>query len=294
MALGGVLYWLGENESALANLERGFAFCDSQQRRSSLVVHDTGVGCLMLSARTLWHLGFPDRALARAREGIALAQALTHPYNIVWSQSHLISLYVARREMSKALQIAESTSRAASEHSFSILGAIGTCHQEWLLSMQGEGREELIQLQHAIADMKSSGAFILSYYRALIAERYCIIGKTEEGLVELAEALTLVDETGARFYEAELHRLKGQLLLQQSPDNATEAETCFHQAISIAQTQSAKSWELRAATSLAKLWQQQNERQKAYDLLAPVYGWFTEGFDTADLKDARALLDELA
>jgi predicted ATPase len=91
-----------------------------------------------------------------------------------------------------------------------------------------------------------------------------------------------------------LYRLKGQLLLQQSPDNATEAESCFQQAISVAQHQSAKSWELRASTSFAKLWQSQGKRQEAYDLLAPVYGWFTEGFDTADLIDAKALLDELS
>ena len=110
----------------------------------------------------------------------------------------------------------------------------------------------------------------------------------------LAEALTLVDTTGERWYEAELYRLKGALLLQQSSDNQAEAETCFQQAIDIARSQQAKSLELRAATSLARLWQQQGKRQEAHDLLAPVYNWFTEGFDTADLKDAKALLDALS
>jgi predicted ATPase len=109
----------------------------------------------------------------------------------------------------------------------------------------------------------------------------------------LAEALTLVDTTGERWYEPELYRLKGALLLQQSLDNSTEAEACFHQAIMIAQNQQAKSLELRASTSLARLWQSQGKRQEAYDLLEPVYHWFTEGFDTADLKDAKALLHEL-
>ena len=116
----------------------------------------------------------------------------------------------------------------------------------------------------------------------------------EAGLTVLAEALTLVDTTGERWYEPELYRLKGELLLQQSSDNQAEAETCFHQALDIARNQQAKSFELRAATSLARLWQQQGKRQEAHDLLAPVYNWFTEGFDTADLKDAKALLDELA
>jgi predicted ATPase len=106
--------------------------------------------------------------------------------------------------------------------------------------------------------------------------------------------LTTTDKTGVRFYEAELHRLKGELLLQQSPDNTAEAEFCFHHALEISRAQQAKSWELRTATSLSHLWQSQGKRQDAYDLLAPVYDWFTEGFDTADLRDAKALLDELS
>jgi predicted ATPase len=110
----------------------------------------------------------------------------------------------------------------------------------------------------------------------------------------LAEALTLADTTGERWYEAELYRLKGVLLLQQSSSNQTEAESCFHQAIAIAQSQQAKSLELRAATSLARLWQQQGKRAEASEILAPVYGWFTEGFDTADLQEAKALLEALA
>jgi predicted ATPase len=112
--------------------------------------------------------------------------------------------------------------------------------------------------------------------------------------VQLTEALSLVDKNDERWYEAELHRLKGELLLQRSSDNHTEAETCFQKALDIARRQQAKSFELRAATSLARLWQQQGKRQDAYDLLAPVYGWFTEALDTADLQDAKALLDELA
>jgi predicted ATPase len=110
----------------------------------------------------------------------------------------------------------------------------------------------------------------------------------------LTEALALVDSSGERWYAPELHRLKGIFLLQQSSDNQVEAESCFHHALDIARNQQAKSFELRAATSLARLWQQQDKRQEAHDLLAPVYGWFTEGFDTADLQDAKALLDELS
>src|SRR5262249_30704897 len=128
---------------------------------------------------------------------------------------------------------------------------------------------------------------------ALLVEAYGILGQPETGLVVLAEALMVVDTTGARFYEPELHRLKGELLLQQAADNQSEAEASFHHAISVARSQQAKSWELRAATSLARLWQQQGKHEEAHDLLAPVYHWFTEGFETADLQDAKALLDAL-
>ena len=132
------------------------------------------------------------------------------------------------------------------------------------------------------------------YFLAFLAEAYGTLGEPEAGLAVLTEALTLIETTGERWYEAELHRLKGALLLQQSSDNQAEAESCFHHALAIAQNQQAKSLELRAATSLARLWQRQGKIQEARDLLAPIYNWFTEGFDTLDLKDAKALLDELA
>ena len=120
------------------------------------------------------------------------------------------------------------------------------------------------------------------------------MGQPEAGLTVLAEALTLVDKTGERWYEPELYRLKGALLLQQSADNHAEAQACFHHALDIARRQQAKSLELRAATSLSRLWQQQGKRAEARQLLAEVYSWFTEGFDTPDLREAKILLDELA
>jgi hypothetical protein len=136
--------------------------------------------------------------------------------------------------------------------------------------------------------------FVRSQYLALLAEAHGIQGEPEEGLTVLTEALTHTDSTGARWYECECYRLKGELLLQLSSDNQADAESCFQQAITVAQNQQAKSFELRTATCLARLWQQQGKRQQAHDLLAPVYQWFTEGFDTADLQEAKALLDALA
>ncbi len=149
-------------------------------------------------------------------------------------------------------------------------------------------------MRQGMAALRESGAEQLqSYLLGRLAEAYGIDGQVEKGLATLAEALDFVERTDERYYEAELYRLQGELLLQQSPDNAAEAAASFHRALDVSRHQEAKSWELRAATSLARLWQQQGKKAEARELLAPVYNWFTEGFDTEDLKDAQALLKEL-
>ena len=150
-------------------------------------------------------------------------------------------------------------------------------------------------MEQGLKAWHATGAEVLRPYGlALLAEAHSQMGRYETGLTLLTEALAVTNHTEERRWEAELHRLKGELLLHLPSDNATEAEACFQQSLDIARNQQAKSWELRAATSLARLWQQQDKRQDAYDLLAPVYKWFTEGFDTADLKEAKALLDDLS
>ena len=165
----------------------------------------------------------------------------------------------------------------------------------WALAHQGQAQEGIEQIHQGMMAWRATGAALARpYFLTLLAEAYGTIGQPEAGLTVLAEALTLVDKTGERWYEPELHRLKGALLLQQSAANHAEAQTCFHHALDLARAQQAKSLELRAATSLARLWQQQGKRAEAYQLLAEVYSWFTEGFDTADLQEAKALLDELA
>jgi len=159
----------------------------------------------------------------------------------------------------------------------------------------GQAQEGIAQITQGLMTYRATGAELgRPYLLALLAEAHGTIGEPEAGLDVLKEALALADTTDERWCEAELYRLKGELLLQQNSANQTEAEACFHQAIAIAQNQQAKSFELRTATSLARLWQQQGKRQEAHDLLAPVYNWFTEGFDTADLKDAKMLLDTLS
>jgi predicted ATPase len=186
----------------------------------------------------------------------------------------------------------------------------GTILRGWALAAQGQAEQGALQMRQSMAAWQATGAEAFQpYFLALLAERHGEAGEREEGLSVLAKALALVHKNGEHFYEAELYRLNGELLLNDkrrmmnaerqtskthSPQQAIEAEAFFQQALDIAQQQQAKSWELRAATSMARLWQQQGRTAEARALLAPVYNWFTEGFDTADLKDAKALLTERA
>ena len=225
---------------------------------------------------------------------MTLAQQIAHPFSLGFALSFAAVLHSFRREGRATQERAEAAIVLATEQGFPYWRAAGAMMCGWALAHQGEAREGIAQINQGLTAFRATGAEILRpYCLALLSEAHGILGEPEAGLTALAEVLTLVDKTGECWYEAELHRLKGALLLQLAPDHQAEAETCFLKALDIARSQAAKSWELRAATSLARLWQQQGKRQEAYDLLAPVYGWFTEGFDTADLQDAKALLDAL-
>jgi predicted ATPase len=172
--------------------------------------------------------------------------------------------------------------------------AVGSLMRGWALAHQGQIKEGIEQLTQGLRAYRATGAVVFQpYFLALLAEAHGIMGQPEAGLMALAEALTLVDTTGECWYQSELYRLKGAFLLQLSADNQREAGACFQHAMTIAQSQSAKAWELRTATSLARLWQHQGKSQEARDLLAPVYSWFTEGFGTPDLQATKALLDTL-
>ena len=244
----------------------------------------------------LWLLGYPDQALQRSNEALTHAQRLSQLYNLATAYlAYAVMLHEFRREWQAVQERTAAGMSISTEHGFTQTLAIGAIRQGRVLTRQGRGEEGIGQIHQGISAYRATGAEIrCPYYLSLLAEAYEMLDQPEEGLTVLTEALALADKNDERWCEAELHRLKGELLLQQSPDYHAEAESCFHQAITIAQNQSAKSWELRAATSLARLWQSQGKRDEARELLAPVYSWFTEGFDTADLIDAKTLLDELA
>jgi adenylate cyclase len=273
------------------------ALYDPSQHRAAAFLYgdDAGVVCHSFAAWTLWYLGYPDQGLAQSQQAVTLALQLAHSYSLGFALNWAATFHKLRREMRAAQERAEAAIRLTKEQGFPYWMAIGSLLRGSTLAQQGQAKEGIEQITQGLSAFRAIGAeHLRPYFLALLAEAYGIMGQPEAGLTALTEALTLVDTTGERWYAPELYRLKGELLLQQASDNQVEAENCFQQAIRIARSQQAKSLELRAARSLARLWHQQGKRQDAHDLLAPVYGWFTEGFDTADLRDAKALLEELA
>jgi predicted ATPase len=295
-ALGTTLFYLGAATTALTHFTQGIALYDPQQHRASAFLYgeNAGVICHTYTAWALWYLGYPDQGLTRSHEAVTLARQSAHPFSLGFALNWAAVFHQFRREERCTQESAEATISLSKEQGFPQWMAVGSILHGWALVQQGQAQEGIKQINQGLRAFRATGAEInRSYFLALLAEAHGTLGEPEAGLVVLVEALTLVDKTGERWYEPELYRLKGELLLHQSSDNQAEAETCFHHALDIARNQQAKSWELRAAISLARLWQQQGKRQEAHDLLAPVYNWFTEGFDTADLKDAEALLHEL-
>jgi predicted ATPase len=296
--LGWTYFNLGAIANARIHLEDSTALYAPRLRHTVTFRsgQDPGVGCLSFVTLALWILGYPDRARMRSQEALVLAQDLAHPFSMAFARIWAAAIpHQFCREVLQARQQAETAVALSTEHEFGLLEAWGTILRGWALAVQGQSEQGIVQINHGLAAHRTMGSeALLPYFLALLAEAHGKVERVEQGLQLVVEALAVADDHEERFYEAELHRLKGELLLAQSPDNQSEAESCFQEAISIAQRQQAKSWELRAATSLARLWKSQGKRQEAYDLLAPVYEWFTEGFDTADLIDAKALFDELS
>jgi predicted ATPase len=253
-----------------------------------------GGDCRAIVARVLWALGYPDQAVQRSQEALTMAHALASPSHLSEALHHSTSLHIHRREWQTVQAYAEVLQALATKHGFVRFAAQGVFYRGMALAAQGQGAKGISQMRQGLATVRAVGhAIALPRYLAYLAEAYGQVGQVEEGLHLLPEALAMMDTTGERSAAAELHRLHGELRLRQPVPEAQAAEACFQQALAVAQRQQAKSWELQAAISLSRLWQRQGKRAEARELLAEIYGWFTEGFDTADLQDARALLEAL-
>jgi predicted ATPase len=297
-SLGVVLFALGELVPARAHLEQGRTLYDPRQHRSYAVVYglDPGLVCLSYEAVVLWLLGYPAQALQRVHDTLTLGQALSHPFGLGYALNTVAWMHQCRREGQSTQERAEAALALAREHGFPFWVAWGTILRGWALAAQGQGEEGIAQLRQGLTAYQATGSALMRpHFLALLAEAYGQARQAEAGLTVLTEALAAVDKTGERWWEAETHRLKGELLLAQAGKRQkwVEAEDCFWRALEVARRQQAKSWELRAAVSLGRLWQRQGKRAEACELLTPIYGWFTEGFDTTDLQEARALLEAL-
>jgi DNA-binding winged helix-turn-helix (wHTH) protein/predicted ATPase len=314
-ALGENLSILGELVSARTYLEQGIALYDPQQRSSlgsGPVSHQAAVvSCLRWAALALWPLGYPDQAFERISEALSLAQELSDPFNLALVLDFAANVHQYRREAQTVQENAEAAIALSHEHGFPQLLSHGMVLRGWAMAQQGQTEGGIAQIRQGIGDHRASGAELgRTYWLTLLVETLREGGQGEEALNMLDEALAAIRKKGKDLRDAELYRLKGELTLQQwkeenqkakgkgqrakTPNAQAEAEECFLKAIDIARRQSAKSWELRASTSLARLWQQQGKRKEAHKMLAEIYGWFTEGFDTKDLQEAKALLGELS
>jgi predicted ATPase/DNA-binding XRE family transcriptional regulator len=295
-ALGSTLFWLGDHVPAQAHLEQGMALHNLHETASLIPLYgqDPGVMCRRYAAWTKWFLGYPEQALELIRETLTLAQELGHPFTIAGAQAIACHIQLHRREVEAVKERAEELITLSTERGFLLWKLTGAMMRGWALVEQRQQEEGVEQIRHGLDAWNATGAYGGDTpHLSLLVEAHLRMGQVAEGLAVLERALAKVEETGERYMEPEYHRLKGELLLRRGTDES-EAERQFLKAIDTAHRQSAKSLELRATVSLCRLWQAQGKIEEARQRLAEIYSWFTEGFDTPDLKEARAFLDALA
>jgi predicted ATPase len=295
------------------------ALYNPEQHHSYALFYGVDIGATSRQCRALalWCLGYPDQALEEVRDSFALVQKLSHPFTTAVTLDWAAMLHQLRGERQLTQERAEAAISLSTEQELPLYLGAGIILRGWALATQGEEELGISEIRRGLEVWHTTGTRnTQTHFLALLAEAYGIAGQAGAGLEALAEALDFVGRTGECFYEAELYRLKGVLLLAQegknqkakgkgqkskipNPEHPTsstqvEAEACFLRAIEVARQQQAKSWELRATMSLARLWQSQGKTAEARQMLAEIYGWFTEGFDTKDLQEAKALIEELS
>ena len=288
-------YWAGDPARAREHADAGRLLYDPKKHASHRFVysaHDPGVCAGFMGALAEWLIGYPETALASIADSLALAERIAHPFTLSVALTHSSVLYLNRGEPERALRHLDAAEMLAAEQRLSLVCEPGMLRGAALVG-QGAVDDAIARIREGVTAWTQLGRTIyLPYGLAFLAEGLARQGDRAAALAALREGLQIADATGEHNWDAELHRLTGTVLLAES--NLDEGQACLQQAIRIAQAQHAKSLELRAARDLARLWGEQGRRAEARDLLAPVYGWFTEGFDTADLKEAKTLLDQLA
>jgi predicted ATPase len=288
------LMFAGKFASSRSHLEEVLALYDPTVHRS--LVHQAGihphVNSQAILGRVLFCLGYPSQASAQSNAAIAEARRLAHTPSLAVALTFGASVLSLDGDNAVLGEWVDQLVTASTEQGFRHFGAQGTIYRGWFKVINGDVSEGISLLRRGSAAYRATGQEAwMPHFIALLGGACEIAGQTEEALTLLQEALQIADTTGERWLEAALNRHKGQLLLQQGQPEA--AEELYRKALGIAREQEAKLWELRAAASLARLRRDQGRHVEARNLLTPIYGWFTEGFDTPDLKEAKALLDEL-
>jgi predicted ATPase len=292
--LGTTLTYMGELESACSHLEAGIEMYDPARHRAHATLYavDPGVYCRRMLAWPLWLRGYPDRALTQARDAIALGRELGHPFSLAYALAWGASLHAFRGEVDRALQLLEALKSLSAEHAFPMFAAWAETMKGWARVEIGQGGEGLTQMRSGLNQWEAAGMQVLqSHWLALLADACCKLARTEEGLSEIVEACAKAQKVGEVFWEAEIHRVEGELRVARG--ELGSAEVCFREALAAARRQGARALELRAASSAARLLGDLGRKEEARRLLRPVYGSFTEGFDTRELTHAASLLAEL-
>jgi predicted ATPase len=296
-ALWPVLVWQGNAAAARRHLDQGMALYDKARHRSHAFVyggHDPGVCCLKCASWASWLLGYPAHGLEESVASLELANELAHPFSMIVALVWACIFRDLRREPQTVREHARTLISLCTEHEASQWLATGTILEASVQAELGDGEDAIARMRTGLTDYRSTGAqLFVPYFLSLLARACLKTGRAHEGLQAVSEAQEKVHTTGERAWEAELIRLEGELRLAASPDDTAGSVDCFRRAIAIARRRQARSWELRAASSLARVLAGQGCRAEGRRALADVYDWFTEGLDTPDLREARALLAEL-
>jgi predicted ATPase len=296
-ALGPTYLLAGDFTSAHSHLEQGIALYDPQRHRAHAFLyggHDPSVCCRGNAAWCLWMMGHPDQALQRSQEALEQAREFSHPTTVAHALSLSAIFHQFRRDRASTLELAEELESISAEHGLPTYLAGGSALRGWALTAGGSAEEGITLIRRGLGAKASITLYWRNYFRVLLAEACCKGAKPEAGLAELAEASRDLAHTNMGFYEPEMHRVHGELLLASSPANPADADACFRVAIACAGRQKARSLELRAILSLSRLYIRQGRGEEARPMLAEIYDWFAEGFDTVDLQEAKALLEAVS
>jgi class 3 adenylate cyclase/predicted ATPase len=294
---GSTCWYQGDFARARAHLEQAVAASDAERDHalSFRFVQEPGVSAMLFLALVLWPLGEVDQACRLAEEAVAHAAQNRHVPTLVWSHCHRLHFEAMRCDASRAIPHAEALVGLGREHDLPLWLAAGIFYQGWARWHAGDRESGTAGMREGMAQFRDQGSvWFKPLFGTLLAQAEGQVGRVEAGLAQFGDLQAEIEQTGQHWFDAEMHRQRGELLLRRAPDETAAAEGAFMLSLAVARRQQTKTFELRAATSLARLWRRQGKRDEARDLLAPVYGWFTEGFDTLDLKEARALLNELA